>query len=83
MCIKIVFSQVLSIQICISIFIREHFNKNDAISVHYFNSFKLDMLIFIPVGKVVLLVCIKSALMMSFRTRTINKTLIIERNLKN
>ena len=32
------------------------------------------MPIFISVGKVVLLVCIKSALIMSFPARTINKT---------
>ena len=43
------------------------------ISVHYFSSSR-SMPVFILVGKVVLLICIKSALIMSLPTRTINKT---------
>ena len=42
------------------------------ISVHYFSSSR-SMPIFIKVAKVVLLVCMKSALIMSSPTRTINK----------
>ena len=54
--------------------IREHSNnKMVPISVHYFSSSKC-MPIFILVGKMVLLVCIKSALIISFLARTINKT---------
>ena len=48
-------------------------NKKVPISVHYFSS-SSSMPIFILVEKVVLLVCIKSALIMSSPARTINKT---------
>ena len=48
-------------------------NKTVPISVHYFSSSRC-MPIFISVGKVVLLVCIKSSLIISFPARTINKT---------
>ena len=48
-------------------------NKNLLISVPYFSSLRY-MPIFILVGKLVLLVCIKSALIMSLPARTINKT---------
>ena len=47
-------------------------NKKVPISVHYFSS-SSSMPIFVSVEKVVLLVCIKSALIMSFPTRTIDK----------
>ena len=47
-------------------------NKKVPISVHYFSSSRC-MPIYILVGKVVLLVCIKSALIMSFPARTVNK----------
>ena len=43
------------------------------ISAHYFSSSRC-LPIFILVGKVVLLVCIRSALIMSFPARTVNKT---------
>ena len=48
-------------------------NKNVPISVHYF-SFSECMSIFISAGKVVLLVCIKSVVIISFPVRTINIT---------
>ena len=48
-------------------------NKEVPISAHYF-SYKRCMLVFILVGKGVLLVCIKSALIISFPARTIHKT---------
>ena len=48
-------------------------NKKVPISVHYFSSSR-SMPIFILVEKAVLLVYIKSALIMSFPVRTINKT---------
>ena len=52
--------------------IREHSNnKKVPISGHYFSSSRCMPIL---VGKVVLLVCIKSALTMSFPARTINKT---------
>ena len=66
---KSVFSKILGFFL-----IGEHSNnKKVLISLHYFSSSRY-MPIFIFVGKVVLLVCIKSALTMSFPARTINKT---------
>ena len=52
----------------------EHSNNNKmSISVHYFSSSRF-MPILIVVEKVVLLVCIKSVLIITFPARTINKT---------
>ena len=48
-------------------------NKKVSISVHYFSPSRC-MLIFNLVGKLVLLICIKSALIVSFPTRTIDRT---------
>ena len=48
-------------------------NKKVPISAHYFSS-SIYMPIFILVGKVALLLCKKSALIMSLPARTINKT---------
>ena len=64
---KSVFSNVLIF------LIGEHsYNKMVSISVYYFSVSRC-MPIFILVGKVVLLVCIKSPLIISFPARTINK----------
>ena len=79
-CIKIAFSVIvlyISAFLNISVFlIRERFNnKKVPISGPYFSSSRF-IPIFILVGKAVLLVCIKSALIMSFSAQKIIKHLL-------
>ena len=76
--LKIAFSPIRSDKFAfskISVFLTgEHTNNTEVpISMHYFGSSRF-MPIFILVGKVVLLVCIKSTLIMSFLALTIDKT---------
>ena len=76
-CIKIEFSPISPIQICIF----KHIGFSDRrtliakvmISMYYFSSLRR-MLSFILVRKLVLVLCIKSSLIMSLPAPTINKT---------
>ena len=78
-CIKIEFSPISPIQICIF----KHIGFSDRrtliakvmISMYYFSSLRR-MLSFILVIKLVLVLCIKSSLIMSLPAPTINKTFL-------